>query len=85
MGPLGVGSGVDPDEGRMYSLVGNPMGISGIWGFSLKRLPSAEQRKGFVTAYLDQLTDFDLVNYLQVIDFGRVVGMPFANGYLTSE
>ena len=48
MGPLGVGSGVDPDEGRMYSLVGNPMGISGIWGFSLKRLPSAEQRKGFV-------------------------------------
>ena len=46
---------------------------------------SFEQRKGFVTAYLDQLTDFDLVNYLQVIDFGRVVGMPFANGYLTSD
>ena len=48
MGPPGVGSGVDPDDGRMYSLVGNPVGISGIWGFSLKSLPAAEHRKGFI-------------------------------------
>ena len=46
---------------------------------------SFEQRNGFITAYLDQLTNFDIVDYLQVIDFGRVVGMPFANGYLTSD
>ena len=43
-----MGSGVDPGEGRMCSLVGNPVGISGIEGFSLKRLPSAEHRKGFI-------------------------------------
>ena len=44
-----------------------------------------EERDGFITLYLDRLTDFDYHNYIQMIDFGRVCGLPFANGYLTSD
>lgn len=41
-----------------------------------------EQRNGFVTVYINEL---DYQNILQVVDFGRVHGMPFANGYLTTD
>lgn len=44
-----------------------------------------EERDGFVTLYLDGLNDFNYENYIQMIDFGRVCGLPFANGYLTSD
>lgn len=41
-----------------------------------------EQRDGFATVYINEL---DYQNILQVIGFGRVHGMPFANGYLTTD
>ena len=44
-----------------------------------------EERGGFVTLYLDGLNDFNYDTYIQMIDYGRVCGMPFANGYLTSD
>ena len=46
---------------------------------------SFSERKGFKTAFIDGLKDFDHHDIIQVIDFGRVHGMPFANGYLTTD
>ena len=46
---------------------------------------SFSERKGFKTVFVDGSKDFDYHNIIQVIDFGRVHGMPFANGYLTTD